>query len=188
MKKSMNKIVLFFTIYLLLMLSIILAVSLADFTPSKSTIEIPDTFKQELEKHEKKVQARQEESKKNRWNLSNETVLIAVSIGAVLDIIIVYIWVRRENRKNDDKERTGKKNWRDSKIFWNIVAMGVIQPKENKYVINWVNMIGVGIVVHCFCIFSLMKNNKSVFGLMVSQNIFYGHFHGINDRFFIVCS
>ncbi|MFP7300199.1 hypothetical protein [Neobacillus niacini] len=159
MKKSTNKTVLFFTVYLLLMISMILAVSLADFKPSKSSVEVPDTtFKQELEKHEKKVEARQEESKKKRFNISNETVLIAVSIGAVLDVVIVYIWVKKENRKNSEKERTGKKRWRDSKIFWNIVAMGVIQPKENKYVINWVNMIGAGILVHLFLYFFLQEN------------------------------
>jgi hypothetical protein len=77
MKKSNKKIALFFTIYFLLMISVILAVSLVDFTPSKSAVEIPDTtFKQEIEKHEKKVEAKQEETKKNRWNISNETVLI----------------------------------------------------------------------------------------------------------------
>jgi hypothetical protein len=155
MKKSNMKILLFFTTYLLLMVSMIAAVSLIDYKASKSPVEIPDTtFKQELEKHEKKVEARQEEMK-NRWNITNEMVLIAVSIGALLDVIIVYIWVKRENRKMDGKEKSSKKRWRDSKIFWNIVAMGVIQPKENKYVINWFNMIGAGILLHFFLYFFL---------------------------------
>jgi hypothetical protein len=155
MKKSNMKILLFFTTYLLLMVSMIAAVSLIDYKASKSKVEIPDTtFKQELEKHEKKVEARQEEMK-NRWNITNEMVLIAVSIGALLDVIIVYIWVKRENRKMDGKEKSSKKRWRDSKIFWNIVAMGVIQPKENKYVINWFNMIGAGILLHFFLYFFL---------------------------------
>ena len=158
MKKSNTKIILFFATYILLMVSMIAAVTLIDFEPSKSTVEIPDTtFKQELEKHEKKVEARQVE-KKNSRNISNETVLIAVSIGALLDVIIVYIWVKRENRKMDGKERSSKKRWRDSKIFWNIVAMGVIQPKENKYVINWFNMIGVGILLHFFLYFFLIES------------------------------
>lgn len=156
MKKSNRKIILFFTTYILLMVSMIAAVTLIDFEPSKSTVEIPDTtFKQELEKHEKKVEARQEE-KKNSSNITNETVLIAVSIGALLDVIIVYIWVKRENRKMDGKEKSSKKRWRDSKIFWYIFAMGVIQPKENKYVINWFNMIGVGILLHFFLYFFLI--------------------------------
>lgn len=159
MKKSNTKIVLFFTTYILLMVSMIVAVSVVDFKPGKSSVELPDTtFKQELEIHEKNVEARQEEKKKNRWNITNETVLIAVSMGAFLDIIIAYIWVRRENRKHDGKERSGKKRWRDSKIFWNIVAMGVIQPKGNKYVINWFNMIGIGFLLHLFLYFFLNES------------------------------
>jgi hypothetical protein len=159
MKKPNNKIVLFFSAYFLLIISMIIAVTFVDFKPSKLSVEVPDTtFKQELEKHQKKIAAKQEEKRKNRLNITNETVMIAVSIGALLDIIIAYIWVRRENRKYEGKERPNKERWRDSKIFWNIVAMGVIQPKGNKYVINWVNMIGIGILLHLFFYFFLMEN------------------------------
>ncbi|WP_419887476.1 hypothetical protein ACN6MT_18710 [Neobacillus niacini] len=159
MKKVNKKMALFFTTYFLLMVSMILAVTLVDFKPSKSSVEMPETtFKQELEKHEKKIAAKQEEKKKNRWTISRETVMIAVSIGAILDIIIAYIWVRRENRKYDGKESPNKKRWRNSKIFWNIVAMGVIQPKGKRFVINWFNMIGVSILIHLFFYFFLIKN------------------------------
>ncbi|MEC1525520.1 hypothetical protein P9D43_26325 [Neobacillus niacini] len=163
MKKANKKMALFFTTYFLLMVSMILAVTLVDFKPSKSSVEMPETtFKQELEKHEKKIAAKQEEKKKNRWTISRETVMIAVSIGAILDIIIAYIWVRRENRKYDGKEMLNKKRWRNSKIFWNIVAMGVIQPKGKKFVINWFNMIGVSILLHLFFYFFLIKKLRRV--------------------------
>jgi hypothetical protein len=55
---------------------------------------------------------------------------------AILDIVIVILWTIKDNQKLEGREITSKRRWRDTKIFWNIVALGVVQPKDNKYSIN----------------------------------------------------
>lgn len=131
MKRLNTKILLFFTAYFLLIISMIIAVTFVDFKPSKSSLELPDTtFKQELEKHEKKIAAKQEEKRKNRWKITNETVMIAVSIGAFLDIIIAYIWVRRENRKYEGKERPKKNDGVIQRYSGILLPWGLFNPRE----------------------------------------------------------
>ncbi|WP_449619814.1 hypothetical protein [Robertmurraya sp. Marseille-Q9965] len=141
----------FFTGYVLLMVSLISTVALVDFDNTISPIKNIDsntTFKEELMKHERKVEEKKNKEPKQLFNISDEFAITAVTGGAVLDIIIVILWARKENQKLVGKEILSKKRWRDTKIFWNIVAMGVVQPKNKKYSINWFNMIGVTILLH----------------------------------------
>ncbi|MBU8855695.1 hypothetical protein BGM24_27640 [Bacillus sp. FJAT-26377] len=123
-----------------------------DFDKTKSPINYVDsstTFKEELMKHEDKVEEnKNKEPEQLLFNVSDEFAIIAVTTGAILDIVIAILWARKENQKLNGKEISSKKRWRDTKIFWNIVAMGVVQPKNNKYSINWFNMIGVTILLH----------------------------------------
>lgn len=142
----------FFTGYFLLMISLICIVLFVNSDKTTSpikNIESNTTFKEELMKHEPKVEEnKNKEPKQLLFNVSQEFVIIAVTVGAILDIIIVIIWARKENQKLERKEIPSKKRWRDTKIFWNIVTFGMIQLKNNKYSINWLNMIGVTILLH----------------------------------------
>lgn len=144
---------LFFLFYVLLLTSIITAVVL---NPVKlngiESLEVKDTtFAEELKKYEEKRQ--QEEllkEKEKGWEVSNEFAVTAITIGSILDVVIVLLWARSENRKREGVPFPDKKRWRDSRMFWNIVAMGVVQPKDNKLKVNWINMIGVFLLIHLF--------------------------------------
>lgn len=142
----------FFTGYVLLMVSLISTVAFIDFDKTTSPIKIVEsnaTYKDELMKNEQKFEeVENKEPKQLLFNVSDEFAIIAVTVGAILDIVIVILWARKENQRLEGKETPSKKRWRDTKIFWNIVAMGVVQPKNNKYSINWFNMIGVTILLH----------------------------------------
>ena len=112
-------------------------------------IESGTAFKEEWLKHERTVAApANKEPTQLLFKVSDEFAIMAVTAGAILDIVIVILWARKENQKAERHEILGKKRWRDTKIFWNIVAMGVVQPKNNKYSINWFNLIGVTILLH----------------------------------------
>lgn len=157
-----NRVGWFFGLYILLFGSLILGVTFLDFSkekPNKQQNQVRDIFNEELEKQEKKMQAKQERIKeRNKFNVSKEFAMLAVSIAAILDIIIVVLWARHQNRKAGNQIQTSRKRWTDSNWFWNIIAMGVIQRKENRYVINWVNTIGVGMLIHFLFYFLYIKN------------------------------
>lgn len=142
----------FFIGYFLLMVSLISSVAFVDLDKTTSPIKNIDstsTFKEELMKHEREVEEKKKkEPKQSLFNVSDEFVITAVTAGAILDIVIVVLWVRKGNQKLEGKEIPSKKRWRDTKIFWNIVTMGVVQLKNNKYSINWFNLIGVTILLH----------------------------------------
>ncbi|MEZ0482200.1 hypothetical protein [Planococcus sp. SSTMD024] len=152
LSKSIKMTVWFFTAYVLLTASLISIVVFIDFDQSASPIKNIDsnsTFKEELMKYERKVEAdANKEASPPSFRVSDEFAIAAVTGGALLDIIIVVLWARKENQKMEGKDIHSKKRWRDTKLFWNIVAMGVVQPKNNKYAINWFNMIGITILLH----------------------------------------
>lgn len=140
------------------MFSIIASVTFIDFPKINESIiseEVDPTFKDALEIYEKQQEV--EKQNKRKWKVSNEFVMIAVTIGAVLDIIIVIVWARTQNRKLKESKDIKKRKWLYSKLFWNIVALGVIQPKETKFVINWYNVVAVSILIHLFFYYLLMK-------------------------------
>lgn len=160
MDRSTKTTIWFFTIYVVLMASLISAVVFVDFDQLTSSIkqnsESDWTFQKERVMYERSAgDNRHQESKPLLFNVSDEAAIIAVTAGAILDIVIVILWARRENKKIERNEVPRKKRWRDTKLFWNIVAMGVIQPKDGKYAVNWFNMIGVTILVHVLLYFLL---------------------------------
>lgn len=151
---------LFFLFYVLLLTSIITAVVLNPVKLNEvESLEVKGTtFAEELKRYEEK--RKQEELLKKQekgWEVSNELAVTAITLGSILDIVIVLLWARSENRKREGIPPPDKKRWRDSKIFWNIVAMGVVQPKGHKLKVNWLNMIGVFLLIHLFFYILFLK-------------------------------
>ncbi|KAA9021071.1 hypothetical protein [Niallia endozanthoxylica] len=159
-KNSKNLTILFFTGYVLLMVSMIAGVTLVDLPNINegNTVEkVNPTFEEALAAYEQQQAEKKAEQEERKWKVSNEFVMIAVTIGAVLDVIIIVIWAKTQNRKLKEAKETNKRKWLYSKVFWNIVALGVIQPKEKQLVINWYNLIGVTILIHLFFYFLFMN-------------------------------
>ena len=155
MRKSTRMTIWFFTGYILLMLSLISSVAFIDFNKATSPIKITEhTIKQEEIKVE---EIKNKEPKQLLFNVSDEFAIIAITVAAIVDIFIVILWARKENQKLEGKDVPRKKRWRDTKLFWNIVAMGVIQPKNKKFSINWINMITVTVLLHVLLYLLLTK-------------------------------
>ncbi|AST90387.1 MULTISPECIES: hypothetical protein [Sutcliffiella] len=149
-----NKVVtLFFSGYFLLLLSLILGVLFFQYERNEEeTINL--SFSEELEKYEKEVEVREMElSNSRKWTVSKEFALTAVTIGAILDVVLVVLWAKYENKKKKSPAAFNKKRWRDSKWFWYIFAFGVIQPKNHKLVINWANMVTLFFLMHLLFFF-----------------------------------
>ncbi|MCM3596107.1 hypothetical protein M4D55_10005 [Metabacillus idriensis] len=146
----------FFMIYLALLgWMIFMAVH---FTSVKDNKDSTLQFTEELKKYEEKEKLK--EKKTLLFEVSNETAILAVTAGSIADIVIVLLWARRENLKNETNGITAEKSrWRDKKWFWNIVAMGVVQPKNNRIVVNWKNMILMVIIIHILVIFLVRTIN-----------------------------
>lgn len=140
----------FFILYFLLMVSIIIGVTTSN--PAKQEKEVHnnsvgESFKKELSVYEsKKVQ--REAVLSERWRPSDRFVIIALTASSILDIVIVLLWARHENRKREGKPQPVKPRLTDRKWFWNIVAMGIVQPKNNKLVISWRNLVLVIIAMY----------------------------------------
>ena len=161
LKRMMNtpkkKTAVFFALYAGLMAWLILMA--VNFTTVK---EQKTDFAGEFAEQVKVQEAKREEEKKREdmplWEVSDRTAIIAVTAGAIADILVVLWWARRENRRMDEKQDVpAKKRWRDSKWFWYIAAMGVIQPSGSRYIINWKNMIASAVLIHVL-LYLLIKN------------------------------
>lgn len=144
----------FFLFYFLLMSSIIFGVISSngpkkELDESKSSIQkFEDTFTTELRVYENKIEKRNA-TKSDRWRPSDRFVIIALTLSSILDIVIVLVWARYENRKREGQtDARAKPSLTDRKWFWNIVAMGIIQPKNNKLVLDWRNLIFVVIAMY----------------------------------------
>jgi hypothetical protein len=70
-------------------------------------------------------------------------VLTAISLSSVLDILIIVIWARHENKKRerDGKGSSSRFKWTEKKWFWSIIAFGITQPNNGRLSINWKNLI-----------------------------------------------
>ncbi|OLS36904.1 hypothetical protein [Bacillus sp. MRMR6] len=86
---------------------------------------------------EKKVQ--KELINKDKWKPSNAFIITAISIASVLDVVIILFWAWSSNRK--ETENRGLNKWTEKKWFWNLVAMGIIQPENGRPVLKWKNLI-----------------------------------------------
>ncbi|MGS2779842.1 hypothetical protein ACVBAX_21095 [Robertmurraya sp. GLU-23] len=60
-------------------------------------------------KHERKVEEKNKEPKQILFTVSDEFAIIAVSLGAILDIVIVILWARKENPKLEGRDITSKR-------------------------------------------------------------------------------
>lgn len=141
--------------YIILMTSIIGAIFFADFNSSISpNLERESTSKRLPVETESAPPSFEEEttfeSNDLLFGISNELAVFIISFGAILDVVIVIWWASRENKKTEQQsgELRHKRRWRESKWFWNIVAMGVIQPNDQRYKINWLNLIFVTLLIH----------------------------------------
>lgn len=143
----------FFLLYFLLMSSIIFGVISSngpkkELGESKSSIQkFEETFTSELRVHENNKEKRNA-TRSDRWIPSDRFVIIALTLSSILDIVIVLIWARYENRKREGQTQPAGPRLTDRKWFWNIIAMGIIQPKNNKLVLNWRNLIFVVIAMY----------------------------------------
>jgi hypothetical protein len=146
MDNSRKKIIGFFSLYVILMISLVLSVMLSIDNSKSKTIEKPQkisaTFQEELNKHEVQRKQKIGESKNsNHWKPSKEFAMIAVVSASILDIFIILLWARHENRKREERLDVTVRKWTDRKWFWNIIAMGIVQPKNNRIVLNWRNLV-----------------------------------------------
>jgi hypothetical protein len=148
MKKYFNttkkQVIGFFLLYALLMFSIIFGVTA---TPSKTKVdqppvksEVAKTFNEELVKYEEK-QKEKAIKEAGKWKPSKQFVATAMIIATVLDIVIILVWAYLQNKKRDSAATESRQRLTDKKWFWNVVAMGIVQPKGRKLVVNWKNLV-----------------------------------------------
>lgn len=134
---------LFFGGYALIILAVIYFASTANITIEGNTEKFTDTFQVNMEET-KKIQEEKAATRKPLWDVPDHIAATAMVLASILDIVIILLWARNENKKREAEEAgiiPIKKRWTDSKWFWNIIAMGVVQPKEGRIRINWRNML-----------------------------------------------
>jgi uncharacterized membrane protein len=151
-----KKVIGFFLVYFLLLGSLVLGTMSFEATKHKTenetkNNEVTTIFKEELAKQEVKTKIKEEEFKQSgRWKPSKQFVMTAIIIASILDIVIILIWAWHENRKkaNQNEESTDKKRWAESKWFWYIIGLGIVQPKNNRLSVNWINLAVVIILMY----------------------------------------
>ncbi|MDZ5473722.1 hypothetical protein SM124_18550 [Bacillus sp. 31A1R] len=141
---SKNQTIFFFLLYFVLMGSLIFAavsnpIENSDEKTPTLNPELSLSFKEEMAIHKEKVKQKEIENA-GKWQPSKQFVMIAMISASILDIIIVLLWARHENIKREKAEGIQSKRITDSKWFWNLVALGIVQPKNNRIVINWRNL------------------------------------------------
>lgn len=146
MGTSNKKIALFFLIYVLLFCSLLLAVKSLDVEGIKEESDVREfsnEFKNELATYEKKQEVQEQQNLESEgWKPSKQFAMAAVIAGSIADIIIVLLWARHVNMKRKNiEEGIQKQKIINQKWFWNIVSMGIVQPKNGKIRIIWRNMI-----------------------------------------------
>lgn len=104
------------------------------------TNEVSSTFSKELKIYENEKKQK-ELNQKNRWKPSKPFVITAVGISSVLDIFIILLWARHENKKRRAAELmiVSRKHWSNSPMFWKIISMGMLQIKNERIHIHWIN-------------------------------------------------
>lgn len=142
MKYSKKASIYFFAGYAFLMISLIyfaLNVNL-DEVEQANDYEVSDTFSEELKRAEAKS-AQRAAKIEGKWQPSNQFIMIAMISASILDIVIILLWAHYENKKKqggvDNPRRITNKKW-----FWNFIALGIVQPKDGRIVLNWKNLIG----------------------------------------------
>lgn len=134
MKKnySSKQTFMFFIIYFALLCCLIFAAgTLKPSFQKEQTSEISSAFSKELQiqKNKQEMKAAENEGK---WQPSNTFVITAISIGSCLDIIIVLLWARHENKKKQQGQVSNPNRLTNKKWFWYLVSMGIVLPKDGK--------------------------------------------------------
>ncbi|KMJ57427.1 hypothetical protein AB685_15490 [Bacillus sp. LL01] len=138
----------FFSGYLFLILALIFFSSSADLTGGDSTADLVQSFEEEMAHTEKKNKEKAE--KKPLWDVPNHIAAPILIMASILDIVIILLWARNENRKREAQEAgiiQEKRRWTDSKWFWNIVAIGIVQPKSGRIVVNCRNLVAAFVLL-----------------------------------------
>ncbi|MFS0862466.1 hypothetical protein [Fredinandcohnia sp. 179-A 10B2 NHS] len=101
--------------------------------------QVTQSFQEALKKEQERVEKRKAAEDPDRWKPSPAFVLTAISIGAIADIVIVILWARHENKKRDESNsiHISKKRITDSKLFWWIIGLGIVQKKNDRLIIEW---------------------------------------------------
>lgn len=133
----------FFIIYFALLCCLIyLAVTLKPSFQQEQPTEISSAFSKELQiqKHKQEMKAAENEGK---WQPSNIFVITAISIGSCLDIIVVLLWARHENKKKQQGQFSNPNRLTNKKWFWfwYLVSMGIVLPKDGKLTFSLKNFI-----------------------------------------------
>ncbi|TYS67439.1 hypothetical protein FZC76_12665 [Sutcliffiella horikoshii] len=138
----------FFGGYLFLIVALIFFSSSADISGGGSLEDIIPSFEEGMAHTEKK---NEEKAKKEPlWDVPNHIAAPILIMASILDIVIILLWARNENRKREAQEAgiiPVKKRWTDSKWFWNFIALGVVQPNNGRIVVNWRNLIAAVILL-----------------------------------------
>ncbi|URT71810.1 hypothetical protein [Cytobacillus firmus] len=88
--------------------------------------------------HNQEKKAAENEGK---WQPSNTFVITAIAIGSCLDIIVVLLWARHENKKKQQGQFTNPNRLTNKKWFWYLVSMGIVLPKNGKLTFSLKNFI-----------------------------------------------
>lgn len=143
MKNLKKMIIYFFAGYAFLMISLIYFALHVDIQKIEEANkhEILDTFSEELKKAQDKSEQRAAENE-GKWQPSNQFIMTAMIGASILDIVIILLWARYENKKRAggtvNPRRITNQKW-----FWNLIALGIVQPKDGRIVLNWKNFVGV---------------------------------------------
>ncbi|MCM3090566.1 MULTISPECIES: hypothetical protein [unclassified Cytobacillus] len=139
--RSSKQALLFFFIYSALLGSLIFAA--ATFKPSfqeEQPTEISFTFSKELQiqKHNQEKKAAKNEGK---WKPTKTFVITAISIASCLDIIIVLLWARHENKQKQQGQLSNPDRLTNKKWFWYLVSMGIVLPRDGRLTFSLRNFI-----------------------------------------------
>ncbi|MCM3619925.1 hypothetical protein M3936_20335 [Sutcliffiella horikoshii] len=138
----------FFGGYLFLIVALIFFSSSADLTGGGSTEDLVQSFEEGMAHTEKKKE--EKAIKEPLWDVPNHIAAPILIMASILDIVIILLWARNENKKWEAQESgiiPVKKRWSDSKWFWNIVALGIVQPKSGRIVVNWRNLVAAFVLL-----------------------------------------
>lgn len=142
----------FFLIYFCLMVSLVFfAMNYSQMNKQdtyKKTNEVSQAFSKELDRYEEEKKLKETNGESKRWKPSRSFVITAIGISSVLDIIIILLWAKHENKKRAGLNvRNRKRKWTNSPRFWKLISMGMLQMKNERIHIYWINTIIVAIVM-----------------------------------------
>jgi hypothetical protein len=143
MKDSKIMTLYFFAGYAFLMISLIYFALNVDLKKVEQANDhkISETFSKEIHKAAEKS-AQRAAKNEGKWQPSNQFIMTAMIVASILDIIIILLWARYENKKREggvvNPRRITNQKW-----FWNLIALGIVQPRDGRIVLNWKNLIGV---------------------------------------------